>query len=279
MDHIHIGGIIGQLDYGILIDEGSPVKHVIVKSDMHNFRRSAIKAGNAPNLKLTIIGGNLSRWNYFVDQSGLNLYAVQLKSGDALIIQGVQFEGKSGATHPAVYFEQFNNVQITANAGDNLNSTPVAYSSTGEVIIKDNAGASWPVVDTISVIAFTPVVTFAGNNTGLTYGFRGADVMLGANRWVDVNIYTLLSAKGSSTGELRINLPHTSFAGNPWVLSVRMDAVTPPANCIGYVAVINGGHSYARVFAHLSTGGVVALTDANITNSTNIIITGRYRRA
>lgn len=274
------GPILAQQDRGLWIKAGSPVKRVnLTGVDIHNTLREAVYAEACSDLRLSIIGGSILEWNYSGTATGDEEHAIRALGGKTLQVIGVSFDA-NGTAMPAIKAAGFDDVVIEANVGTDITSTPVTYSGNTRVTIKNNSGNTvWPDVVSEKTVSHTPTISFAGGSTGITYGQQSWRGTLGENDFLDFSVYVLLSNKGSSTGEFRINLPYTAAAGPARVFSVALDAITDPANTIDYRAVLVGGTSYLVVTAKLSTGSAVNLTDANLSNASYFTVSGRYRRA
>lgn len=121
---------------------------------------------------------------------------------------------------------------------------------------------------------FTGNVLFNGVNTGMTYTKNeGNYTKIG--RMVFFTLQIILSAKGTSTGTVLINgLPYDSVKKHS--LNVTLKNVS---NINGNVqATTRDTTSKIMDFEIVTPTGVVVLTDANLTNTTEIIISGMYQR-
>lgn len=142
-----------------------------------------------------------------------------------------------------------------ANARTNLGLTAAATMATV-------SGGTW-----------TPVLNLGGATTGITYGTQqGNYTRIGSLIFYNMNI--VLTSKGSATGTLTITgLPFTA-AGTFYGFGdiVGINNVTSWATG---VAQIVPGTSTITPFAQGSTS-IVAYTDANLTNTSTLRITGMY---
>lgn len=121
---------------------------------------------------------------------------------------------------------------------------------------------------------WTPVLSFGGATTGITYSSREA-VYTKIGRTVHFRFYILLSSKGSAVGNaLVLGLPFTNGAGLSYNgVSVWIHALTGISGAVtGYV---HAGGNYI-VFQQLGTGSAVQLDETNFTNSTAMMISGTY---
>ena len=124
---------------------------------------------------------------------------------------------------------------------------------------------------------FTPAVTFGGGNTGITYSQQvGKYSRIGNTVFFSLRI--ILTSKGSSTGAALITaLPFTSVN-----VSAGQDACGVVAS--GVNAAITGSvTAYVNINAtditplKFAAGNVTGMTDADFTNTTDILISGHYR--
>jgi hypothetical protein len=117
--------------------------------------------------------------------------------------------------------------------------------------------------------AWTPALKFGGASVGMTYGTQlGAYTKIGNRVWCEARIG--LTAKGSSTGAATITgIPFTNsttFLGaNKCFYCANMAALTGEIS--GYT---NGGVATLLVWA---VTGTAAVTDANFTNTSDILMT------
>lgn len=137
-----------------------------------------------------------------------------------------------------------------------------------------NASSNANTLDDYEEGTFTPIVTFGGGTTGITYTTQsGAYTKIG-NR-VLFDIFINLSSKGSSTGAMTITgLPFT--AANTFDKTAAITGSNLVANTNPQVYVTKNTASLALFSYTISTGGVAAATDANINNNTTLTISGHY---
>lgn len=121
------------------------------------------------------------------------------------------------------------------------------------------------------LLSYTPVLTFGGASTGITYGTQSASVMTLGN-WVWVWIRIVLTNKGSSTGDATITLPvkvNSLVAGSGVIPmgSLQFANVTftgIPGVCpYPNTALVN-------LISFSSGGNQVAITDTAFTNTSAI---------
>lgn len=139
-----------------------------------------------------------------------------------------------------------------------------------------NASSNANTLDDYEEGTFTPVIQFGGAGVGITYTTQVGRYTKTGNR-VTFNTYVLLSAKGSSTGNAKLQaLPFTSK--NVTAAHCACGAYASALNTITthglmfYIAPNESGVSLAYL-----TGGVVAnLTDAIFQNTTEVMAAGSY---
>ncbi len=121
--------------------------------------------------------------------------------------------------------------------------------------------------------SFTPTISFAGGTTGLTTSTASATYSLSGGRCMG-SVLIVLTAKGSSTGEVRIEgVPFTPLQNAPCGLA--LDAVTSGVGDTHLSAVLASSTSRIRLFK-LSAGTNTPLTDADLTNTTTIQLSFNY---
>jgi len=139
-----------------------------------------------------------------------------------------------------------------------------------------SAGAN--VLDDYEEGTFTPTLSFNGAAAGLTYAARsGSYVKIGQLVWVQVQVS--LSAKGTSAGPAQVDgLPFIPLTGawgamqSPWT-----------ANAAGLSAPVQGyvfSNGAPTVYLTMNgPTGQVAITEANFSNTTDLVLVGTYRAA
>jgi hypothetical protein len=162
-----------------------------------------------------------------------------------------------------------------------LSKGPCRVSTlTADDIAADMISFGGSELNVYDVSTWTPTINFGGNAVGITYSSTqyGFYTKIG-NRCL-YNLYFALTAKGSSTGQVRILLPFTAAGG----------AVYSPCCCTYYqgmalpVAAFPGGYVQAGANYILGTTpstvtGHTTLTDAHFTNNSSLIISGHYPTA
>jgi len=123
---------------------------------------------------------------------------------------------------------------------------------------------------------FTPVLSFGGGTTGITYALQSGSYTKIGNR-VEWSCFIILTSKGSSTGAAAISgLPFASAnSDNAYAaVVVRASVVT----YTGMIMAIHTKNTATVSFEQLSEAGSnTSMTDANFANTSNILLSGSYR--
>jgi len=138
------------------------------------------------------------------------------------------------------------------------------------------ASASTDRLDWYQEGTFTPALSFGGGTTGITYTSRTGDyTRIGNVVYVRVNF--LLSSKGSDAGQVWITaMPYAaSSTGTDFALSVRFTSVTSGVGDTMITArvIASGTTIFLEKYA---AGARVVLTEADLTNTTAVTVTGMY---
>jgi hypothetical protein len=126
---------------------------------------------------------------------------------------------------------------------------------------------------------WTPVISFGGANVGVTYGATTGGFYTKIGNIVTISGYLELTAKGSSNGAaLIIGLPFTSASTNSTssAASLFLYKVTFANFPQAYI----GSSSTSIVLYEITEGGTAtALTDADFSNDSYVILSCTYRVA
>lgn len=123
----------------------------------------------------------------------------------------------------------------------------------------------------------SPTITFGGAAVGMTYAANGQ-----IGRWarkgrtVTIQIYILLTAKGSSTGSALVNnLPFNSTAATNGycAFAVHGGALS---SITGHLQMYLAPSGNSLNITYLGTGSTSALSEANFGNTSELIINGSY---
>lgn len=164
----------------------------------------------------------------------------------------------------------------TVNIGTGAAVKTVAIgssNSTSSLSLRFGGSTGGTLSTYIAPTAWTPVLTFGGGSTGITYSIQtGIYSQIGS--MVTFQMEILLTNKGSSTGSCLITgLPGTASPSDnaaSLVYSVLTFTTAPTAQ------VILSGTTVIQLMQAASTATFATLTDANFANTTRIQVSGRY---
>jgi hypothetical protein len=192
--------------------------------------------------------------------------------------------------------EQF---QIGANSANNLgfyNPTHATYMAAmnqygigvGTAVPSSGFGITFPSTQSPSSDAntlddyeegtWTPELTFGLANTGITYSTRSASYIK-IGQLVFVSLIIVLSSKGSATGDANISLP---FPTNSGLFSYSCAAfssnnLTLPSGAYNISNQGGSGGAVLSWYGQISGGAKIGLTNAQFSNTTEIILGYTYR--
>lgn len=174
----------------------------------------------------------------------------------------------------------------STGTGSAVLATTPSFTSTigvgGATASASGAGITFPATQSASSDAntlddyeegtFTPQFSFAGGQTGITYGAQeGRYTKVG--RVVTIQCYCLFSNKGSSTGQLRLqNLPFAN-SGTYCCASVWMNSFTGLSGA--QQAFIGAGDTYLSFF-YGGTGVSFSITNTNTANNSDVMVNMSY---
>ena len=189
--------------------------------------------------------------------------------------------GASGGTEIAQFRTNNGTVRFTVNNNVTLNSGNLVVATSGAGIdfsaTGDGSGtSSSELLDDYEEGTWTPVLTFGGASTGITYSNRGGNYTK-IGRQVTLNFMIELSSKGSSTGDAVIGgLPYTiadSLAGTVIEangVSSYWNNIDPDLMFLAFSASTNGNQLTPRFQPETGASDAVdSLDNTNFTNSTN----------
>jgi len=167
--------------------------------------------------------------------------------------------------------------KLSIKLSDNANETDfvaASFTKNGLCFNSDTAAAN--ALDDYEEGTWTPSLIFSGGGVGITYNTQaGKYVKVGSK--VSVNCYLVLSNKGSSTGNARIEgLPFTipNANGNYCSTSIYLDGgITYTGQAQGFGNINSNFIALASVS---EAGTVSSFTDANFSNSSAIMISLTY---
>ena len=129
-----------------------------------------------------------------------------------------------------------------------------------------------------NLLTFTPTLNFEGVTTGITYGTQVGRYNIRGNRvFFDVNI--VLTSKGAAAGIAYISgLPCAvlNVAGHRPAFSVSFSDLT----FSGQVSAVSTNNSTQIVLSQSASGGAVSsITNTDIANTTQLVVSGSYEIA
>ena len=190
----------------------------------------------------------------------------------------IKFENSGGEvaainTTGGGYFS--GNVGIgTASPAEKLDVVGAGRFSTGVTFGTDTAAANK--LDDYEEGTWTPAITFGGGNTGVAYSYQvGTYTKIGD--LVTASCYMSLSSKGSSTGAAVLKeLPFTSRN-----LTANLVPAALRLSNISFADFPMGWNQASSKDIHLqettNAGTTTSLTDANFSNSSEVMISISYR--
>lgn len=247
-------------------------------NEVNNAQRAQV--ADLANFVLDISGGN-------VTGGSANAQTVTTDSTLSALANGVLVTVRANYTNTAATTLQLDST--AAKSVRKFTAAGEAALSGGEIIeggiytfaystVANSAAGGWillnPSLD-YQENTFTPGISFGGGATGVTYGTRsGAYTKIGNRILYDLDLP--LTNKGSSTGQLLITgLPITAGSvAAPACLFVS--GLTSGVGDTMLIAVPLASSTTIALYK-VSAGGLVALTEADVTNTFEIYLSGHYR--
>jgi hypothetical protein len=171
-----------------------------------------------------------------------------------------------GTISPAQKLDVAGSINLTGNVivanGQGIDFTATPGTGTSELLDDYETGT------------FTPVVNFGGASAGVTYTSRVGRYTKVGNR-VSVDIYIILTSKGSSTGDVTFDtLPFASAATYQSAVTFgRFENMTYTGQFNGRVGASS---TSVELFQTTVLGALSGITDTNFTNSTICIASVNY---
>jgi hypothetical protein len=292
--------MFGQLDSAIFIDEESSIQLGFSDCRFTNIYESVISC-SSNNADLRINGCTFRR----VCSELPNKEVISLIDASSAVIASNVFQFESDATPPVGTTiirlggsMTAANVSITGNALTSWSSNVTDYVNAGATIstLTITGNASNNATNTIvgSIIGnrtnsnplsldwyqegtWTPSLKFGGGTDDITYVNRVASYTRIGNR-VYFDAYFLLSSKGTSTGNASVDeLPFEQNSAYPSTYSVSAGSLNSSIGDANLDAGINSSDLNSVSLYKQANGLRTDMTDADFTNSSNILISGVYR--
>ena len=194
---------------------------------------------------------------HIINSDGTGAYG----SGNLLI----QPRCSSGAGSTGIIFATSNNTDTPVERMRILSSGGITFNG-------DTAAAN--ALDDYEEGTFTPVLSFAGGTTGITYSEQtGKYTKIG--RQVTVQVSLGLTSKGSSSGRVEITMPFTSTA-DQYTGAIELRNVTYTSKKYAIVEVGRAAGTFARVIFMDSAANSAECTNSDVANDSVFLFSFTY---
>lgn len=206
------------------------------------------------------------RWLWLYNATTANVIQFVVVTGNYFLMDGI----------PVVFgTNSKTNVQIVRNTFQTTGASSGAAVQgmiTGFIPqVHSNLGSRQDIDD-----SFTPTIQFGGANIGITYT-QQTGIIRNYGNYLIGGISIKLSSKGTSTGNITVNIPSTMLLG---VTNQNVDGnvTTGTYANLASITTIYGGldNSSIRLYNNGATSST-AITDSNFTNTSEIYIRFRTR--
>ena len=168
------------------------------------------------------------------------------------------------------------NVTLGDAAADALTVNPNAVTWAGNPTHSGNHTFSGNILGGYTLTSFTPGVSFGALSVGVTYNANRAGQYIQVGKMIFFQLRMRLTSKGSSTGSAAITgLPFAMLSSGVTQAPVSVTAISMTgltgamaAQCITSLSTIS--------LSQWGATGDVGLTDANLTNTSDIYVSGAY---
>lgn len=167
------------------------------------------------------------------------------------------------------------NTNAVTGAGT-LNQTPLSFTNTSSgnnVTTNSSFNLGRP-------STWTPVVTFGGGNTGLTFTTAPTGKYWVIGKLTYFNLFFQVSAVGSSTGTFQVTLPSTmandGSAGFICPCNFSGIGVTFPVNTTQIFCILSPNNNYLTLVGIGGTGVSTTFTHANFSSAAYLSVSGFY---
>lgn len=154
------------------------------------------------------------------------------------------------------------------------NATPAASGAGITFPATQSASTDVNTLDDYEEGTFTPVVSYSGSTSGVTYSGERAGYYTKIGNIINVQLVVALTNKGTGSGSVRISLPFACIASRAGLAIGNTQGIS--ANNSSYQAMIEGGTSYVLLRAPSGLGSTTELGYADINNSFYVVLSGIY---
>lgn len=156
-----------------------------------------------------------------------------------------------------------------------LSNSPTLVTPTIGAALATSINFGGSTLSTYVTGTFTPVLAFGGASVGITYGTQ-TGVYTRIGNIVHFQIRIILTSKGSSTGNATITgLPVTinaSYSGSASTVSQNVNFLSTS----NIIAFLTAGGTSVSLQNQLNNNPLTNYTDTQLSNTTDIMITGSY---
>jgi hypothetical protein len=191
----------------------------------------------------------------------INRIGSVLSTTGALTVTGTAATGALTVTGTASVSD--NVIISTSGKGIDFSATASGSGTMTSELLNDYEEGTW-----------TPVITFGGASVGMVYGDQfGRYTKVG--RVVHVQCYVALTNKGTSTGTALVDgLPFAAVIGSSYSpISARPANITFADQFLAYV---DAGLTSVTLQECTNAGNLSAITNADFSNASNVILSGSY---
>lgn len=210
---------------------------------------------------------NTTRWIWFYNATVANVLQFMAVRDNYVLMDGIPVVfGSNSST----------SIQVTGNTFQTTGASvgpAVQGMVTGFIPqVHSNLGSRQDIDD-----SFTPTIAFGGASVGVTYATQ-AGSMRNYGNYIEGGIHIVLTSKGSSTGDVTINIPSTMLIGVS-NQNVDGDVQTGIYANLASITSMDGGYldnSSIRLYNDGATA-TTPLTHANFTNTSEIYVRFKSR--
>jgi hypothetical protein len=154
------------------------------------------------------------------------------------------------------------------------NATPAASGAGITFPAALNASSDVNTLDDYEEGTFTPVVSYSGSTSGVTYSGERAGYYTKIGNIINVQLVVALTNKGTGSGSVRVSLPFNCISSRAGLAIGNTQGIS--ANNSSYQAMVEGGTSIVYLRAPSGLGTTTELGYADINNSFYVVLSGIY---